>query len=439
MPNLLFQIYNPFNCSFTIYLFSDQQGTEGATVTGSIAGNANEKTGHTAFSSIATATTTSTRAPRAGRSRIESIRDSSSPMSTSPPTIPRSRGPSPSLPSQSETANTVSMEGMLETRHRGRPSLNESEVNRRKENVPVAGALANYVAGAEVIIQPTDSVLGKYPHLVGARGIIREAPVHPSTWFKVDEMFICLFTECPYVPSLAITTCIYIYIFIFIYDDPIIYETHAHNRKFQPNHSPIGRAISKCKPSICSLSFHSLFSKTKKVYFPEHASVITLRPSALRLPGQNQHTKSRAHAATAAAIPAPDYSFLSGKRRKRERERERAQSFDSDQTAIGSPGGSDATLGPDRGSHRSSSSSPASQRSDGDGRIFHDSGISSKRAASPPSASASASARGVRLLSSGDADTWVGLTVQARAGRGAGVPLQVFIFTLSHVYFLLYI
>jgi len=40
--------------------------------------------------------------------------------------------------------------------------------------------------GSNVIIVATDSVMQRFPHLVGQRGVVKDAPVHPVTWYKIS-------------------------------------------------------------------------------------------------------------------------------------------------------------------------------------------------------------------------------------------------------------
>ena len=60
----------------------------------------------------------------------------------------------------------------------------QKENHRPRSNSNVG--IAHFTKGVAVIILRTDNVLHRVPHLVGVVGIIKEVPVHPITWFKIE-------------------------------------------------------------------------------------------------------------------------------------------------------------------------------------------------------------------------------------------------------------
>lgn len=55
----------------------------------------------------------------------------------------------------------------------------------------------NMKKGCSVTILRTENVLQRAPHLVGKEGVVKEAPVHPATWFKVEFPDKSVFTFRP--------------------------------------------------------------------------------------------------------------------------------------------------------------------------------------------------------------------------------------------------
>ena len=87
----------------------------------------------------------------------------------------------------------------------------DSNKNSAGSYVSNLGALT---IGAEVIIIPTENVQQRAPQRVGEKGFIKEVPVHPTTWFKVEfadgkclafrpSALLPIKDTCRYLPSLV--------------------------------------------------------------------------------------------------------------------------------------------------------------------------------------------------------------------------------------------
>ena len=94
--------------------------------------------------------------------------------------------PETSLKVKSSNSLTDLSKGMEQTKlisHRYFPSYSLDS------NRPTASYVSNLSAltvGAEVIIIATENVQQRAPQRVGETGYIKEVPVHPTTWFKVE-------------------------------------------------------------------------------------------------------------------------------------------------------------------------------------------------------------------------------------------------------------
>ena len=58
--------------------------------------------------------------------------------------------------------------------------------NARDNGISPTSSIAQFTKGVAVKIVGTDNVLQRVPHLVGCIGTVREVPVHPNTWFKIE-------------------------------------------------------------------------------------------------------------------------------------------------------------------------------------------------------------------------------------------------------------
>jgi hypothetical protein len=58
--------------------------------------------------------------------------------------------------------------------------------NRPRSYSNVSCGISMYTRGVSVKILGTENVMQRVPHLVGCVGTIREVPVHPTTWFKIE-------------------------------------------------------------------------------------------------------------------------------------------------------------------------------------------------------------------------------------------------------------
>ena len=56
----------------------------------------------------------------------------------------------------------------------------------RDNGISPTSSIAQFTKGVAVKIVGTDNVLQRVPHLVGCIGTVREVPVHPNTWFKIE-------------------------------------------------------------------------------------------------------------------------------------------------------------------------------------------------------------------------------------------------------------
>ena len=56
----------------------------------------------------------------------------------------------------------------------------------RDSGISPTSSIAQFTKGVAVKIVGTDNVLQRVPHLVGCIGTVREVPVHPNTWFKIE-------------------------------------------------------------------------------------------------------------------------------------------------------------------------------------------------------------------------------------------------------------
>jgi len=65
------------------------------------------------------------------------------------------------------------------------PSPKFSPASRPRSN-SYTSSIKEFKVGSKVVIIETDNVSQRAPQLIGEVGIIREVPVHPATWFKVE-------------------------------------------------------------------------------------------------------------------------------------------------------------------------------------------------------------------------------------------------------------
>ena len=92
------------------------------------------------------------------------------------------------LPSYCKTTNNISSQGLEAPNIHFRPNFVSTDIpkeNHRPRSNSNLG-ISHFTKGVSVIILRTDNVLHRVPHLVGVEGVIKEVPVHPITWFKIE-------------------------------------------------------------------------------------------------------------------------------------------------------------------------------------------------------------------------------------------------------------